>query len=138
MMKKILVAYDGSAQAGNAFETGLDLAAQYGAELVVLSITRPPEPPEAVETEAVLEGAQEYYEKQFDVLRGKAAAKGVATTCEVRVGHPADQIIHAADELGADLIVLGHRGKSLVKRWLLGSISRRVVTYAGCSVLIVR
>lgn len=138
MIHNILVAHDGSMQADKAFEQGLDLAAKCGARLTVASIVRPPEPPEAVEMEAMLDSAREYYGKILVRLREKAQAAHVELEGMVLSGHPADQIIHAANERHADLIVLGHRGKSRAKRWLLGSISRRVVSYAGCSVLIVR
>ena len=45
-------------------------------------------------------------------------------------GHVVDQIICAAVEERADMIVMGHRGKSLAARWLLGSVSKRVISYA--------
>ena len=137
-MKHILVGYDGSEHADKAFAMALDLAAKYGAELEVLSAARPPEPPEMVETEALLESAEEHFKESFGTLKSQAAAAGVQVKCKVLVGHPADQIMHHAGQSGTDLIVLGHRGKSLVQRWLLGSISKRVVSYAHCPVLIVR
>ena len=54
------------------------------------------------------------------------------------VGHPAEQIIYHADRYQVDLIVLGHRGKSLFRRLLLGSLSKQVVQYADRTVLVVR
>jgi len=56
----------------------------------------------------------------------------------VRVGHPAEQIVHMASEEDVDLIAMGHRGKTIVARWLLGSVSKRVLSYAHCTVAIVR
>ena len=137
-LKKILVAYDTSEPAQRAFEAGVDLAQKYSADLIVLSVARPPEPPGMVETEAVLENAQEYYEQRFIKLREMTDAAGVKARFEVRVGHPAEQIIHMAHEEGVNVIVMGHRGHSFIKRWLLGSISKRVISYAHCSVVIVR
>jgi nucleotide-binding universal stress UspA family protein len=137
-MKKIVVGYDGSEQAAAAFKYALDLAEKYKAELLVVSVARPPEPPEMVETEAMLENARDHFKKGFAALRAQADAVKVVAHFSVVVGSPADQIIHHANEQKADLIVLGHRGKSRVKRWLLGSVSRRVTSYASCSVLIVR
>ena len=138
MIQRILVAYDTSEQAEKAFNLGLDLAAKYEAEMIVLSVARPPEPPEMVEAEAVLENATEFYERHFKDLGDKAAKAGIAIRCVVKVGHPAEQIIHLANEEKVDMILMGHRGKTFIKRWLLGSISRRVVSYAHCSVVIVR
>jgi nucleotide-binding universal stress UspA family protein len=138
MMKRLLIAYDGSEPAKKAFDTGLDLALKYGAAVTVLSIARIAEPPEDVETEAIVESATEFYEKNFGVLREEAAAKNVQVRFQVRVGHPADQIILVAEEQQADLIIMGHRGRTRVSLWRLGSISKRVLSYAPCSVFIVR
>lgn len=138
MIRKAIVAYDGSDQAEKAFLWAVDVAAKFTAHLVVLAVARPPEPPEAVETMAVLENATEYYKEHFENLKRKAASTGVPARFEVRVGHPAEQIIHFANEEGADVIVMGHRGKTFVQRWLLGSVSKRVLSYAHCTVVIVR
>ena len=137
-MKHILVGYDGSEHAAKAFAMAVDLAGKYGAELEVLCVARPPEPPGMVETEAMLENAQEHFEQAFAALIPQATAVGLHPKLTVLVGNPADQIIHHANAVGADLIVLGHRGKSRMQRWLLGSISKRVSSYAHCAVLIVR
>ena len=56
----------------------------------------------------------------------------------VRHGQPADEILKAAGDLGADLIVMGSHGLGGIKRFLLGSTSDQVMQYASCSVLIVR
>jgi nucleotide-binding universal stress UspA family protein len=137
-MEKILVAYDGSDPANKAFAWGLDLAAKYRAELHVLAIARPSEPPEDVETEAILENAQEHYEQAFIPLKEQAKACGVLPNFVVRVGHPAEQIVHFAEVHHIDHIVMGHRGKTFIERWLLGSVSKRVMTYAHCTVSVVR
>ena len=55
-----------------------------------------------------------------------------------RVGDPSTEIINAAKELNADLIVVGSKGKSLVERLLLGSVSTYVVTHSPISTLVVR
>ena len=138
MIRKIVVAYDGSNQADKAFDLAVELASKFAAQLVVLAVARPPEPPEAVEMTAVLENATEYYKQHFETLKEKATMGGVLARFEVLVGHPAEQIIHFANEDGADMIVMGHRGKTFVQRWLLGSVSKRVLSYAHCTVAIVR
>lgn len=138
MVSKILVAYDGSIQSQQAFDFGMDMAAKYGAALNVLSIARPPEPPVNVELQAVLERATEYFESHFARMKIRAQQAGVTTAFEVRVGHPAEQIVHLADQIGADAIVMGHRGESLLQKWLLGSVAKRVLSYAHCTVIVVR
>ena len=134
MLKKILVAYDGSDAAGRAFEQAVDLAGKYGAELHVLTVARPPEFGEEVETEAVVENSRRHAHQILKPLKDKAPAARL----EVSVGHPAVKITAYADEHGIDLIVMGHRGKTLFERWLVGSVAKKVMSYATCSVLIVR
>jgi nucleotide-binding universal stress UspA family protein len=138
MIKKILVAYDGSMQAEKAYDFALDIAQKYSAELVVISVARPPEPPVAVETQAVLDGATEYFQNRFKQLQERAAALGIEPRLEVRVGHPAGQIVHEAVQESADMIVMGHRGESFFQKWLLGSVAKRVLSYAHCPVLVIR
>jgi len=122
----------------HAFHSALELAWRFSANLIVVSIAQLPEPPTMVETSAMLDSAKMHYEKDFHKLRADAKAKGIELKTQVLSGHAADQIIHHAVESGANLIVMGHRGGSRMKEWLLGSVSKRVLSYAPCSVLIVR
>lgn len=134
----VLVGHDGSRDAETAFEDALDLAALSGARLSVVSVASPPEPPTEVETQAAIEAATSQYEALFARLRRRAEERGVTLRSHVLVGHPADQILKAAAAHGADLIVVGHRGRSVVREWVSGSTSRRVVSHAQCPVLVVR
>jgi|WetSurMetagenome_2_1015567.scaffolds.fasta_scaffold936959_2 nucleotide-binding universal stress UspA family protein len=136
--KHVLVGYDGSAFADAAFEDALDLASVSQAGLSVVSVATPPEPPGEVETAAVLEAATRRDEFLLAGLTRRAEERGVALNARVLVGHPADQILKSAVTLGADLIVVGHRGHSAIRDWMFGSISRRIVAHAPCSVLVAR
>jgi len=136
--KRILVGHDGSKDADDAFDSALDFAALCGARLQVVSVATPPEPPTRVETEAVLEGATQHYEEIFEGLRRRAKERGVELESRILVGHAAEQILRLAADTQADLIVVGHRGRSAIREWLFGSTSRRVVAHATCSVLVVR
>jgi nucleotide-binding universal stress UspA family protein len=138
MIQRILFAYDGSESSTKACDLALDLARRYGARLTVLSVARPPEFGDDVETEAVIENSRAYHETLLDQVRRRPDAAGIDVTFEVRVGHPTEQIIAAAERANADLIVLGHRGKTLFQRFRLGSVSKQVVQYADCPVLVVR
>jgi nucleotide-binding universal stress UspA family protein len=138
MSYRILCAFDGSPAAERAFDHAVALAKAFTGELHVLAVAHPPEPPEDVETEALLESAQEHFNQQFEALRRRAAAAGIDAQFEVSVGHPAEQILYHADSLPADNIVLGHRGKNAFKRWLMGSVSQRVISYAHSTVTVVR
>lgn len=134
----ILVGHDGSRDAETAFEDALDLAALVHARLTVVCVASPPEPPPEVETQAAIEGATAHFEKLFGSLQRQAQERNAKMETHVLVGHPADQILKSAAKCGADLIVVGHRGRSAIREWVSGSTSRRVVTHANCPVLVVR
>lgn len=138
MFKKILLAYDGSEPARKAFERCLEMTKSFGAQLNVVAVVRPPDFAEDVETEALIESGRSQCNAQLARLESRADAAGIHLGTHIRVGHPAEQIIAAADEWHADLIVTGHRGKGLFERWLLGSVSRLVIAYAHCAVLVIR
>ena len=91
-----------------------------------------------VESSAVLEAATEHFASDFERLGSSARSQGIEIVTRIVVGHAAEQIVHQAAVEKSDLIVMGHRGHSEVKEWLLGSTSKRVITYAPCSVTIVR
>jgi nucleotide-binding universal stress UspA family protein len=136
--RSILVGYDGSAASRKAFDAALELAAKHGAELHVLSVARPSEVGDDVETEAVIEHSRQYHRRLLAELKTSVATKGVRAHYEVAVGHPAEQIIYHADQRHADLIVVGDRGRSKFSRLLLGSVSKQVTEHAGRPVLVVR
>lgn len=138
MFQRILVAVDGSDSARKAYDTALDLARKYGSTLAVLAVVRPPEFAEDVETEAILEHSQSYYQGVLDRLRAESDSAGLVTRYEVAIGHPAEKILACAERDRMDLIVMGHRGKSLLQRWLVGSVTRHVINHAHCAVLVVR
>lgn len=138
MYKKILAAYDGSESAMAAFGQALDLARKYEAELHVLSIVRPPDIAEEVETGAIMENSQRHYQEIQEPLKTITKDQGVNVRFMVVIGHPAVKITSYAEENGIDLIVMGHRGKTFFERWLIGSVAKKVMSYAPCSVLVVR
>jgi nucleotide-binding universal stress UspA family protein len=139
MIKRILVAFDGSAPASKAYAFALDVAKKYDADLYVLAVARPPEFGDEVETEAVIENSKKHYQKVLAPLKAQAPSLGVRLHFEVAVGHPAEQIMrHAEQVYHVDLIVMGHRGKTLFERLRLGSVSKQVMHYAQCAVTVVR
>lgn len=138
MYRTIVVGYDGSTAARKAFDAALELAARDHAELHVVSVGRPSEIADDVETEAVIEHTRAYHRRLLAELKASAATKQVKAHYEVAVGHPAEQIIYYADRIGADLIVVGDRGRSNFARLLLGSVSKQVTEHAGRPVLVVR
>ena len=138
MTKHILVAYDGSPPAEKAFDFALTLSRALETDLYVLAVARPPEPPEDVETEALVESDREHYEQQFTTLRQRVSEAGLSARFEVAVGHPAEQIVYQAERQRIDHIVMGHRGTTFFRRWLLGSVAKQVIDHAPCTVTVVR
>jgi len=138
MFSRILVAYDTSEHAQSAFEHALELAARLHTSLLVVAVARPSEPPTRVELEAELDHARTHYEEAFARLRAAAKKRGVDLHTTVEVGHPAEQIVRTAEREHCELIVMGRRGKTQLERWMLGSVSERVLRYAHCPVLVVR
>jgi len=139
MLRKILLAYDGSEPSDLAFRYALDLAQRFAAPMEVLAVLRPPDfAGEVPETAALVDSGRRYFDQRFAALRSSAGEAGAELRFCVAVGQPADQILAHARRSGADFIVMGHRGKSLVQRWLTGSTTKQVMGYAHCPVLIVR
>lgn len=138
MITRILVAHDSSPTADKAFRMALDIACRYGAELHAVSVVRLPEFGEDVETAAMIDAGRQHYDKLGLCLRDEAGGRQQALHFRTLVGHPAEQVVGEAQKIGADLIVLGHRGKSLIERWLTGSTTKQVMGYAHCAVLVVR
>ena len=138
MYRKILLGYDGSEASKKAFDAACNLALRDNAELWVLSVARPPEIGDEVETEAVIENSRRHHQRLLAELKATVTGKKIKAHFEVTVGHPAEQIIYDADRHGVDLIVVGDRGRSKFSRLLLGSVSRQVTEHADRPVLVVR
>ena len=136
--RKIMVGYDGSAQADKAVDVALSLAESFDCTVLLFAVARPPEPATSVEMGAVLDDAREHYEEGFKKIVEKAKGHDLEIATHIVVGHPAEQIVHRAEQDKVDLIILGRRGMSLFEKWLLGSVSERVLRYAHCPVMVVR
>jgi nucleotide-binding universal stress UspA family protein len=110
---------------------------------VILPITHPggmPIEPLPVPEESAALRAQE--EQEGDAMLAKAVERlekyGLPARPVLKRGDAATEIIEYVKEQGIDLIVTGSRGFGQVKSWLMGSVSRKLVHYSGCSVLVVR
>jgi nucleotide-binding universal stress UspA family protein len=135
--QRILVGYDGSAQSQKAVDVALSLAQCLGSTVLLFAVARPPEPATSVELEAMLDDAREHYEEGFKVITEKARERNINVQTAIAVGHPAEQIIHRAESDGIELIILGRRGRSIIVRMMLGSVSERVLRYAHCPVMVI-
>jgi len=145
MFASIVVGTDGSQTAQEAVRQAADLAARVGARLEIVSAYEPVSSArlreEAQQIPADLQWIVNPREDVDATLRAAAAiAKeaGVESEAYARQGDPADAILDVAEERGADLIVVGNKGMTGAKRFLLGSVPNKVSHHAPCSVLIIR
>lgn len=140
---KLLATTDGSEDAKRAIERAGELAQALGADVLVLTVSRPLS--FAVYGPVVLldEGMHEDPPRQeAEAFLEEAAAllrrRGVAVETLWLKGHPADRIVETARQRAIDLIVIGAHGRSRIERFLMGSVSSQVVAHAPCSVLVVK
>lgn len=136
MFKRILVAFDGSDSAENAFELGVDLTGKYGAALRIVAVVQPPAFSGQLATEVIIEDCRGMLQRLLQPLKELTAKSHLVVEYTVEVGQPAEHILRDAEQWRADLIVLGHRGQGLVNRWLLGSTAMQVMHHAPCAVLV--
>jgi nucleotide-binding universal stress UspA family protein len=145
MFKAIVVGTDGSETARKAVREAIGLAQAVGASIELVSAFEP------IASDRLRQDAREMpQDMQWTVnpredvdatLREAAEAveeAGVPVTTYAREGDPADAILDVAEERGADLIVVGNKGMTGAKRFLLGSVPNKVSHHAPCSVLIIR
>ena len=138
MFKKILVGFDGSESCKRAFQAALHLASESGGTVLALTVVRAPEAAELEgEVDAALRETNGPLAKAIGWGKQQAKQAGVSCTFKKQIGHPAELITRVADEEKFDLIVIGRRGHSPVKHWLVGSTTDRIVDHAPCAVLIV-
>ena len=141
MFRSIVVGTDGSETAGEA----VDLAKQLGASIALVSAYEP------VSNQRLRREAREvpadmqwmiHRRAEVDATLHEAAeqagAAGVTAREHAREGDAADAILDVAEELGADLIVVGNKGMTGAKRFLLGSVPNKVSHHAPCAVMIIR
>ncbi len=145
MFKSIVVGTDGSETAREAVNQAIGLAKAVGASIELVSAFEPiPSQRLREQVREVPQDMQWMVNPREDVeatLREAADAveqAGVPVTSYAREGDPADAILDVAEERGADLIVVGNKGMTGAKRFLLGSVPNRVSHHAPCSVLIIR
>jgi nucleotide-binding universal stress UspA family protein len=145
MFARIVVGTDGSETARQAVREATELAKQTGATLDVVSAFDPVPSSrlreERLEAPSDIEYAvnpQEDVNAILSEAEREVGDAGVKVRTFARQGEPADAILDVAEEENADLIVVGNKGMTGAKRFLLGSVPNKVSHHAPCSVLIVR
>jgi nucleotide-binding universal stress UspA family protein len=136
MISKILVAVDGSKNADKAFEYACDLAKKAGASLLILHVSE--------ELGTVGYSINKQLERDYREMlqkyesRAKKVMKTYVDVMETKANDVAEEVLRTADKENIDTIVVGSRGISKAKTFLLGSVSYKVSHYARRPVVIVR
>ncbi len=145
MYRAIVVGTDGSETAAKAVDAALDVARRFDASLHVVSAFAPvsrqrlrEEGQQAPHDIQWMVNPREDVDATLEAARAQVGEAGVSVSSYAREGDPADAILDVAEEIGADLIVVGNKGMTGAKRFLLGSVPNKVSHHAPCSVLIVR
>jgi nucleotide-binding universal stress UspA family protein len=123
----VLVAYDGSPASDRAVQAAVDFARE-GAQVIGVTVRAPTDDTDAEAPPT----------KLVETITAHTGSIGMRLSTELRTGHPAQEILAAARTHQADLIVLGHSGRSGTWGRFLGTTAEKVSRYAECSVLIIR
>ncbi|MBE7451777.1 MAG: universal stress protein [Kofleriaceae bacterium] len=146
-LRKIVVGMDLTPGSEVAARRAGEIAARHGAEVVLVFAATVPEQPEVPASMAptaaalvkVLDDRLSANRDELGAMRERVAAATGATVSQLIVDEFADDaLVAAATEVGADLIVTGSRGRTGLRRWLLGSVAEHVVRQADISVLVAR
>jgi nucleotide-binding universal stress UspA family protein len=142
---RIVVGTDGSETAGEAVRQATDLAKLAGATLSIVSAYAPI-PERKVKDQQRDAPADVQYElgprEDVNLILDAAAADirkaGIEVQTHPLEGDPAEAILNVAEETKADLIVVGNKGMTGARRFLLGSVPNNISHHAPCSVMVVR
>ena len=141
MFGSVLVGTDGSARAETAVREAVDLAKAIDARLLLVAAFRPGERHrESVPSSAAVAtiDVREVAEQVLTRAARRAEEQGVEVEFEAHPGDPADVLLDVAIARNVDLIVVGNKGMTGARRYLLGGVPNKLSHHAPCSVLIVR
>lgn len=139
-MQKILIAHDGSKLSDKALKRAVELAVKFESALTVMNVI-----PDLYLTELsdldrrrIMDALSEEAAQSMEKIRSSLSAKSITAKTITRQGLPADKIIETAQKMKVDLVVVGSHGRHGARKFLLGSVSSKVVEYAHCPVLVVK
>lgn len=139
-MQKILIAHDGSKSSDKALKKAVEIAVNFNASLTVLSVI-----PELYLTELsdvdrnrIFNSLSKETTDAMEKIRKSLSGKSIDVKTLIRQGDPAEKILETAQKMKADLIVTGSHGKHGTKKFLLGSVSSKIVDYSKCPVMVVK
>lgn len=139
-VKKILVTHDGSKASDKALKKAVEIGTKFESTIMVLSVI-----PELYLTELsdadrqrIADMLTEEIKVAMEKIRASLAGRSIDAKIILRQGDPAEKILETAKKMKVDLIVTGSHGRHGAKKFLLGSVSTRIVDYSSCPVLVVK
>ena len=145
MFGSIVVGTDGSETAGEAVRQATELAKSIGATIYLVSAFEPvgnqrlrEERQQVPEDMSWMVNEREDVNATLRAAEEQIKEQGISVQTFARQGDPADAILDVAEEQNADLIIVGNKGMTGAKRFLLGSVPNKVSHHAPCSVMIIR
>ena len=151
LFSKLLIPIDGSEPSFHAAQIAINIANKFNSEIIVLFVVVSPSKSEYAnltglvtpkQIDMIIENAKKESKKWFnrieDIVKEKNLNIKVSTKVILTGVAVYGEIIHYAQEENIDLIVIGTRGRSGIKKLLLGSTASGVVTYANCPVLVTK
>jgi nucleotide-binding universal stress UspA family protein len=138
-VEKILLAYDGSKSSEKALRKTFEIAGKFHSAITIITVAPELYLTELLEVDrkGILEQIRKEAEKTMQKIQ-KRAKKLHAVKTIVKQGDTAEEILKAAKRIKADLIITGSHGRHGASKFLLGSVSGKIIDHAHCSVLIVK
>ena len=138
MFKNIVIAVDGSEYSHKALGCAKSIAERFEANLwLVHAFSNPADFMGYTDYEKLFAGRKAAAQAVLDEARQKLGRTSLGVNEELPEGPEAESILKAAEKCKADLIVMGTRGLGALKGFLVGSVSRKVIHYASCPVMVV-
>ncbi|MBC7110578.1 MAG: hypothetical protein PWR13_262 [Archaeoglobi archaeon] len=136
---KILLPVDGSECSKKAALHAFSIARSYGGEIFAVHVIDIEEEfLTGTYYEELLQKLKERGQKILEEIERMAEEHGIKVQKIIKTGNEAEEILEAAEEVKADLIVMGSHGKSALAKFLIGSVSERVIRHSKIPVLTVR
>lgn len=139
MYRRIVLAYDGTRAGREALRQGTDLAILCKAQVCLLAVVAPELGIALAEAAAPSDLPEREREEVRRVLMEGAEelrCAGLSVETRLGAGNPAEEIGCVAREIGADLVVVGHREQTALARWWGGSVGASLLAHAPCSLLV--
>jgi nucleotide-binding universal stress UspA family protein len=138
-MKRILVAHDGSKPSEKAMKKAFEIAGKFGSSVTVVSVIPEFYLTELMETDRtrIVKTLADEGKKMLAQIKNRHKGEYRLKTV-LKQGNPAEVVIEEARKMKATLIITGSHGRHGAQKFLLGSVSSKIVDHADCSVLVVK